>query len=147
MAAAVGALLAAAGRREPLAHAAGLRGRQVVAAARNADIAPAELWRAARQLTRFDIRGATPPLTPSAVMVLTEDRRMPPGLQRALARHLGCPHVDVAADHDAPVRETVRFYDGLQTAITLLRVNDNPRPPVSSIEGPSADQEIEEDRS
>jgi hypothetical protein len=56
--------------------------------------------------------------------VLTDDRRMPPGLQRALARYLGCPHVDVAADHDAPVRQTARFSDGVHTALTSLRGND-----------------------
>jgi hypothetical protein len=33
---------------------------------------------------------------------------------------LGCPHVDVAADHDAPVRQTARFSDGLQSALTFL---------------------------
>jgi hypothetical protein len=49
---------------------------------------------------------------------------MPPGLQRALARYLGCPHVDVAVDHDAPVRQTARFSDGVQTALTLLGGND-----------------------
>jgi hypothetical protein len=63
--------------------------------------------------------------------VLTDDRRMPPGLQRALARYLGCPHVDVAADHDAPVRRTARFSDGVQTALTLLGGNDKFSQPVA----------------
>ena len=121
MAAAVGALSAAVGRRELLAHAAGVRGRQIVTAARTADVGPAQLWRAARQLTQFDVRNTPPPRIPCAVIVLTDDRRMPPGLQRALARYLGCPHVDVAADHDAPVRQTARFCDGVQTALTMLR--------------------------
>ncbi len=120
VAAAVGALSAAVGRRELLAHAAGVRGRKIVTAARAADVAPAQLWRAARQLTRFDVRNTPPPPIPCAVIVLTEDRRMPPGLQRALVRYLDCPHVDVAADHDAPVRHTARFCDGVQTALTLL---------------------------
>jgi pimeloyl-ACP methyl ester carboxylesterase len=121
VAAAVGALSAAVGRRELLAHAAGVRGREIMSAARTADVGPAQLWRAARQLTRFDVRNTPPPRIPCAVMVLTDDRRMPPGLQRALARYLGCPHVDVAVDHDAPVRQTARFSDGVQTALTLLR--------------------------
>jgi pimeloyl-ACP methyl ester carboxylesterase len=120
-AAAVGALSAVVGRREPLAHAAGVRGREIFVAARTADVAPAQLWRAARQLTRFDVRRAPPPPIPCAVIVLTDDRRMPPGLQRALARYLGCPHIDVAADHDAPVCQTARFSDGVQAALTSLR--------------------------
>lgn len=121
VAAAVGAVSAAVGRRELLAHAAGVRGRDIVYAARTADVGPAQLWRAARLLTRFDIRNTPPPLIPCAVIVLTDDRRMPPGLQRALARHLGCPHIDVAADHDAPVRQTARFCDGVHAALTSLR--------------------------
>ena len=134
VAAAVGALSAAVGRRELLAHAAGVRGREIVIAARNADVAPAQLWRAARQLTRFDVRSTPPPPIPCAVIVLTNDRRMPPGLQRALAGYLGCPHVDVAADHDAPVRETARFCDSVQTALTLLGADDKIRPPVAQPE-------------
>lgn len=120
VAAAVGALSAAAGRRELLAHAAGIRGRQIVSAARTADVAPVQLWRAARQLTRFDVRNTPPPPIPCAVIVLTDDRRMPPGLQRALARYLACPHVDVAVDHDGPVRQTTLFCDGVQTALAAL---------------------------
>jgi pimeloyl-ACP methyl ester carboxylesterase len=129
VAAAVGALSAAIGRRELLAHAAGVRGREIVSAARTADVAPAQLWRAARQLTRFDVRNTPPPPIPSAVIVLTNDRRMPPGLQRALARYLGCPHVDVGVDHDAPVRETARFSDGVQIALTLLGGDHKISPP------------------
>jgi pimeloyl-ACP methyl ester carboxylesterase len=128
VAAAVGALSAAVGRREPLAYAAGVRGREIVSAARTADVGPAQLWRAARLLTRFDVRNTRPPPIPCAVVVLTDDRRMPPGLQRALARYLGCPHVDVAADHDAPVRQTARFSDGLQSALTLLGGGDKISP-------------------
>jgi len=135
VAAAVGALSAAVGRRELLAHAAGLRGREIVTAARSADVGPAQLWRAARQLTRFDLRGTPPPPIPCAVIVLTGDRRMPPGLQRALARYLGCPHVDVAADHDAPVRQTAQFSDGVQTALTLLGGDHMVRPRLAAIGG------------
>ena len=120
VAAAVGALSAAVGRRELLAHAAGVRGREIATSARAAHVAPAQLWRAARQLTQFDVRSAPPPPIPCTVIVLTEDRRMPPGLQRALARYLNCPYVDVAADHDAPVRQTARYSGGVQTALTLL---------------------------
>ena len=128
MAAAVGALAAAVGRRELLAHAAGVRGRQIVSAAHTADVGPVQLWRTARQLTRFDVRNTPPPPIPCAVIVLTDDRRMPPGLQRALARYLGCPHVDVAVDHDAPVRQTARFCDSVQTALTLLGGDDKISP-------------------
>lgn len=119
-AAAIGALSAAGGRREPLAYAAGVRGRDIFVAARTADAAPTQLWCAARQLTRFDVRRTPPPPIPCAVIVLTDDRRMPPGLQRALARYLRCPHVDVAADHDAPACQTARFSDGVQAALTSL---------------------------
>jgi pimeloyl-ACP methyl ester carboxylesterase len=129
VAAAVGALSATVGRRELLAHAAGVRGRAIVSAARTAEVAPFQLWRAARQLTQFDVRNTPPPPMPCAVIVLTDDRRMPPGLQRALARYLGCPHVDVAADHDAPVRHTARFSDGVQTALTLLGGDEEISPP------------------
>jgi pimeloyl-ACP methyl ester carboxylesterase len=128
VAAAVGALSAAVGRRELLAHAAGVRGREIVSAASAADVGPAQLWCAARQLMQFDVRDTPPPQIPCAVIVLTDDRRMPPGLQRALARYLGCPPVDVAADHDAPVRQTARFSDGVQTALTLLGGDDTSPP-------------------
>jgi hypothetical protein len=144
VAAAVGALAAAVGRRELLAHAAGVRGREIVSAARTADVGPVQLWRAARQLTRFDVRNTPPPRIPCAVIVLTDDRRMPPGLQRALARYLGCPHVDVAVDHDAPVRQTARFSDSVQTALTLLGGNDKISPLLFQPVAP-ADQEGGED--
>jgi pimeloyl-ACP methyl ester carboxylesterase len=120
LAAAVGALAAAAGRREPLVHAAGVRGLGIAAAARQSDIEPAQLWSAARQLAKFDVRGTPPPPIPCAVIVLTNDRRMPPGLQRALARYLACPYIDVAADHDAPVRQSGRFAEGVRTALPLV---------------------------
>ncbi len=135
VAAVVAALSAAVGRREPLAHAAGVRGREIVSAARAADVAPTQLWCAARQLTRFDVRHTPPPPIPCAVIVLTDDRRMPPGLQRALARYLGCPHVDVAADHDAPVRQTARFSDGVQTALTFLGGGEEISPPLAQTGG------------
>jgi len=120
VAAGLGAVAAAAGRREPLVHAAGVRGLEIAAAARDTEIEPAQLWSAARQLTQFDVRGTPPPPIPSAVIVLTNDRRMPPGLQRALARYLGCPYIDVAADHDAPVRHSARFTEGVRTALPLV---------------------------
>jgi pimeloyl-ACP methyl ester carboxylesterase len=143
VAAAVGALSATVGRRELLAHAAGVRGREIVSAARAADVGPAQLWCAARKLMQFDVRSTPPPPIPSTVIVLTQDRRMPPGLQRALARYLGCPHVDVAADHDAPVRQTARFFDGVQTALTLLG-GDEKISPLSAQTG-FADRKEQED--
>jgi pimeloyl-ACP methyl ester carboxylesterase len=145
LAIAVGALSAALGRRELLAHAAGVRGREIMTTARAADVAPVQLWRAARQLTRFDVRGTPPPPIPSAVIVLTDDRRMPPGLQRALARYLDCPHVDVAADHDAPVRDAARFCEGVLTALSLLG-GENKISAGSSQPEVLADENREEDR-
>ncbi len=124
VAAAVGALSASVGRRELLAHAAGVRGRQIVTAARGADVAPAQLFRAATMLMRFDVRNTPPPPVPCAVIVLTADRRMPPGLQRGLVRHLCAPHVDVRGDHDAPVRHASEFSDGVRTALALLALED-----------------------
>jgi pimeloyl-ACP methyl ester carboxylesterase len=121
---AIGALAAAVGRRELFVHAAGIRGRRILSAARSVDMAPVQIWRAAGQLMRFDIRDTAPPPMPCGVIVLTDDRRMPPGLQRALARHLGCPHVDVAADHDAPVRQTALFYDGVLAVLRALGDDD-----------------------
>jgi pimeloyl-ACP methyl ester carboxylesterase len=127
VAAAVGALSAAVGRRELLAHAAGIRGRNIVTAARVADVAPVQLWRAARRLVRFDVRNTPPPPIPCAVIVLTDDRRMPPGLQRGLVRYLGAPYVDVAGDHDAPVRQAERFFDGVRGALAMLGIDDATR--------------------
>jgi pimeloyl-ACP methyl ester carboxylesterase len=120
VAAGIGALSAAVGRRELLAHAAGIRGSAILTEAKKAHCSSAQLWCAARLLARFDVRDTAPPPLPSAVIVLTEDRRMPPGLQRALARYLACPQVDVPADHDAPVRQTDRFFNGVSTALSLL---------------------------
>jgi pimeloyl-ACP methyl ester carboxylesterase len=130
VAAVIGALTAAIGRRELLAHAAGVRGRQLVPTARRTDINPMELWRAARQLTQFDIRTTPVPAMPCAVIILTDDRRMPPGLQRALAKYLGCDHVDVAADHDAPRRQTARFREGIEIALGMLPGNGKAFPPL-----------------
>jgi hypothetical protein len=77
--------------------------------------------------------------------VLTDDRRMPPGLQRALARYLDCRHVDVAADHDAPVRDTARFYDGVLAALGLLGGDNEISPGLAQPEV-LADENREEDR-
>lgn len=128
MAAAVGALFASVGRRELLAHTAGVRGRQIVTAARAADVAPAQLWRAAGMLMRFDVRNSPPPPIPCAVIVLTTDRRMPPGLQRGLVSHLSAPYVDIRGDHDAPVRHASRFSDGVRNALRLLALADETVP-------------------
>ena len=43
-----------------------------------------------------------------------------PGSSGHSLRYLACPHVDVAADHDGPVRQTARFCDGVQTALAVL---------------------------
>jgi hypothetical protein len=89
-----------------------------------------ELCRAAVQLTRFDIRTTPVPAIACAVIVLTDDRRMPPGLQRALAKHLGCDHVDVTADHDAPLRQTARLREGIETALGMLTGDGESLPPL-----------------
>jgi len=67
---------------------------------------------------------------PCAVIVLTNDRRMPPGLQRALAKYLGCAHVDVTADHDAPLRQTGRLREGIETALGMLGDDGESPPPL-----------------
>jgi hypothetical protein len=97
-------------------------------APRGAAASAAGLLRAALALQRFDPRSAPRPDAPGAVIVLTEDRRMPPGLQRGLARHLGYTQVDVAADHDAPVTAPTAFLSGLAAALECIeRVNARAR--------------------
>jgi pimeloyl-ACP methyl ester carboxylesterase len=125
----LGGALAAVGRREPLAYAAGHRGRNAVSASRETAASAAGLLRAALALQSFDARSAPRPDAPGAVMVLTADRRMPPGLQRGLARHLGYAQIDVAADHDAPVTAPKAFLSGLASALELIEriVVDNER--------------------
>jgi pimeloyl-ACP methyl ester carboxylesterase len=118
----VGAALAAVGWRQPLAYAAGHRGGNAASAARGASVSAAGLVRAALALQRFDPRGLPRPTAPGAVIVLTADRRMPPGLQRGLARHYGYPSFDVAADHDAPVTAPAALCSGLARA--LDRIDD-----------------------
>lgn len=113
---------AVTGRYELLAHASGYRGaarlRQAGRSMRGSS--PLQLYRTARELTTFDVREIPPPSVPAAVLVLTNDRRMPPGLQRRLAHYLDCPAFDVAADHDAPVREPERFTDALTDALATV---------------------------
>jgi hypothetical protein len=116
----LGAALAAVGRREPLAYAAGHRGRTAAGASRDAAASPAGLLHAAIALQRFDPRSFPRPGAPGAVMVLTDDHRMPPGLQRGLARHVGYVQIDVAADHDAPVRAPDAFICGLRAALEAI---------------------------
>jgi pimeloyl-ACP methyl ester carboxylesterase len=116
----LGAALAAVGRREPLAYAAGHRGRTAAGASRDAAASPAGLLHAAIALQRFDPRSFPRPGAPGAVIVLTDDHRMPPGLQRGLARHVGYVQIDVAADHDAPVRAPDAFICGLRAALEAI---------------------------
>ncbi len=116
-----GAALAAVGRNEFFAYAAGHRGSNIARVTRELPAgSPLDLLRSAVALERFDARAWPLPSAPRAVMVLTEDRRMPPGLQRGLARHLRCPQVDVAADHDAPVSATTAFVSGLEAALRTI---------------------------
>jgi pimeloyl-ACP methyl ester carboxylesterase len=116
----IGAALAAVGRREPLAYAAGHRGRNAASASRDAAASATGLLHAALALQRFDPRSAPRPAAPGAVIVLTADRRMPPGLQRGLARHLGYAQIDAAADHDAPVTAPTAFLSGLARALEII---------------------------
>lgn len=117
----IAAGLGAFGRWEPLARANGHRGHAVsVAAAQIAGSSPRQLVRAADQLAAFDARSWPRLDVPSVTLVFTEDRRMPPGLQRALARGLRGHSIDVVADHDAPVRSPDRFHSAVREAFDVL---------------------------
>lgn len=113
---------AAAGRYELLAYASGYRGLAQLHQAGESmrGSSPVQLYRTARELTKFDVRSVPPPQVPAAVLVLADDHRMPPGLQRRLARYLDCPSFDIAADHDAPVREPERFTGALIEALAAV---------------------------
>jgi 3-oxoadipate enol-lactonase len=81
-----------------------------------------DLAEAGREIGRFDSRDWVGDIRiPAAVVVTTMDLLVPPEMQRALARRLRAPMVDVASDHLAPGTTPRRFHRGLISALELLR--------------------------
>ena len=120
-----GALFGAAGFWRPFALAQGHRGQAAKAAAGTlSSSSPRDVQRAALELSRVDVRDMQRPSVPAAVIVLSKDRRMPPGLQRRLAAHLSAPSVDLAEDHDAPVTAPGAFAAAVLEAVAQLDVGD-----------------------
>ena len=117
----VASLLGAAGIWLPLAYVHGYRGAQLISAARQLSAAsPRELVRAADALASFDASDFDLTGVPVTVMVFTHDRRLPAGLQRALARHLRADTIDVDGDHDAPVREKYAVAQALELNMVII---------------------------
>lgn len=84
---------------------------------------PEDLAEAGRELGRYDARSWLARLTlPSAVVVTTKDRLVPPASQDELARLLPAAiRLTVAADHDAIVARPDLLADALDTAIASVQ--------------------------
>jgi len=78
-----------------------------------------DLAEAGRELSRYDARPWIAELRdlPSAVVVTTRDRSVPPRKQRRLAKALGAPTFEVRADHVAVVSEREAFRAALLAAL------------------------------
>jgi pimeloyl-ACP methyl ester carboxylesterase len=77
-----------------------------------------DLAEAGRELGRFDSGPWAGELTPPrAVVVMTQDRLVPPRKQRALAQALGVEPLRLEADHDACSTAPTRFVRVLLTAL------------------------------
>ena len=87
-----------------------------------------DLAEAGRELGRFDSSDWVGELPhPSAVVVMTRDRLVPPRKQRALAEALGVePHL-LDADHDACSVRARRFTGVLVEALTAVRAREQAR--------------------
>ena len=84
---------------------------------------PAAIAEAGRELGRFDSRPWLGDIsTPAAVVVTARDHSVLPRHQRALARQLDAPTIEVAADHLAPGEPDGGFPDALLEAIAAVRV-------------------------
>jgi pimeloyl-ACP methyl ester carboxylesterase len=82
---------------------------------------PGSLRRAGRALNRFDGRPmAARTSSPTVVVVTTGDTLVRPSRQRDLAARRRAEIVELAANHDAPARETAAFAVALTTAISLV---------------------------
>ena len=90
-----------------------------------------DLAEAGRELGRFDSRPWIGGLgAPSAVVLTSRDRSVPPRMQRALAAAAGsAPIFEVPADHFAVSQATQRFNEALLEALAALAPADTRRPP------------------
>ncbi len=80
-----------------------------------------DLAEAGRELGRFDGRAWIGRLTaPTAVVLTSRDRSVPPRLQRDLAAARRAPIFDVPADHFAVIEATERFNAALLGALAAL---------------------------
>lgn len=81
-----------------------------------------DLADAGRELGRYDSRGWSPSLrsVPAAVVNTTQDRRVPPEKQRALAEALGAARIDVDGDHNVVTVDAERFVPGLLEALSVV---------------------------
>ena len=80
-----------------------------------------DLAEAGRELGRFDSSAWVGDLPqPAAVVVMTRDRLVPPGKQRALAAALSVEPLLLDADHDACAQEAPRFVAVLLQALAGL---------------------------
>lgn len=81
-----------------------------------------DLAEAGRELGRFDSRGWIGGVdVPTAVLVTTQDRMVPPSAQLELASHLHDPLViEIAGDHDATVAMPTEFNAALLVAISHM---------------------------
>jgi pimeloyl-ACP methyl ester carboxylesterase len=86
---------------------------------------PTDLAEAGRELGRFDSRPWLGDVSaPAAVVVTSRDRSVLPRHQRALARQLDAPTVEVAADHLAPGEADSGFPDALLQAIAAVSARE-----------------------
>ncbi len=86
---------------------------------------PGDIAEAGRELGRFDSRPWLGDIsTPAAVVVTARDRSVLPRHQRALARQLDAPTIEVAADHLAPGVRDGGFPDALLEAIAAVRARE-----------------------
>ncbi len=99
-----------------------------------------DLAEAGRELGRFDSRPWIGSLgAPTAVVLTSRDRSVPPRLQRdlaAAARH--APVFEVPADHFAVSQATERFNAALLRALAALRVPEPARPPEPGVAAAAA---------
>jgi hypothetical protein len=83
---------------------------------------PGSLRRAGQAMNRFDGRPlADRSTSPTVVVVTTNDKLVRPSRQRHLAARRGASIVELAADHDAPARETAAFAAAMTEAIGRLQ--------------------------
>ncbi len=84
-----------------------------------------DIAEAGRELGRYDAQDWIGDLkVPSAVVITSRDRSVPPELQRALAAALGAPTFEVGADHLAVVSHRAQFLAALLEALAAVHAWD-----------------------